>query len=402
MASFFSTYANEIKTFLKVLEKYTGDPQYSEFLKGPYEKKAKLISDYLAELVEKKVGDNAQIAINNLGGQVEAIIKTTAERTKENLETDLDTLMNFLGQVAQELLLREERGTGKAAIEILNYFFYSEDRTDEEKYLGLYFTAKLPLLIYSEVMSDKKTGVAAKLADVETKVDDLNTRLYNVVQAKAEVSELANELAKQKVTFNFLGLSAAFNQFYKSKRNYLWQSLAMMVVIGIALFVIPLFSLSRVDKLNFGQSQLKQLDEQVVAIKKLSDKQDKQQSKTSKEIITNLESIRKQIELNILKQYAVFALPLLAVEFLLLYFFRIVLHSYTNSRSQIMQLQLRNSVCQFIENYVKFRKDNKEVESGFEKFEALVFSGLAPSDDKVPSTFDGLEQLSKLIKDAKG
>jgi len=59
-------------------------------------------------------------------------------------------------------------------------------------------------------------------------------------------------------------------------------------------------------------------------------------------------------------------------------------------------------VCQFIENYVKFRKDNKEVESGFEKFEALVFSGLAPSDDKVPSTFDGLEQLSRLIKDVKG
>ncbi len=402
MSTFFKSHTNEIKTFTKVLEKYLDDPKYSEFLTGPYKKKAKLISAYLSELVEKKLGDKAQIAINNLSGQVEAIIKTTAERTKENLETDLDTLMNFLGQVAQELLLREERGTGKAAIEILNYFFYSEDRTDEEKYMGIFFTAKLPLLIYAEVMNDKKLGVAAKLAEVETKVDGMTTQLASLEQSKVEVGNLADELAKQKVTFNFLGLSAAFKQFYKSKNTSMWQSLALMVVIGLALFVIPAFSLSRVARFNENQSQYKRLYEQIVAIKKLSGKQNRDKSEIIKDVVPNLESILKQMEANNIRQYVMFAIPLIAVELLLLYYFRIALHSYTNSRSQIMQLQLRNAVCQFIEDYVNFKKNNKEVEGGFDKFEALVFSGLAPSDDKVPSTFDGLEQLSKLIKDARG
>jgi hypothetical protein len=68
----------------------------------------------------------------------------------------------------------------------------------------------------------------------------------------------------------------------------------------------------------------------------------------------------------------------------------------------MMQLELKNSVCQFIETYVNFRKENKEADSSFEKFESLVFSGLAPNDSQVPSTFDGLEQLGKVIKDLKG
>ena len=402
MAGFFSTHTNEIKTFTKVLEKYRNDPNYAEFLQGPYKKKANLVSDYLSELVEKKIGDNAQIAINNLGGQAEAIIKTSVERTKENLETDLDTLMNFLGQVAQEILLREERGTGKAAIEVLNFFFYSEDRNDEERYLGLYFTAKLPLLIYSEIMASKKEGIAAKLTEVESKVDEINGQLANLQSSKAEVSRLAEELSNQKVTFNFLGLSAAFSQFFREKKWHLWQSLVIMGILGVLLFVIPIFSLLRVVNLNNGQIHLKKIDEQVLSIKKLSDKQDKQQAKISKEIITNLESVKKQLQSYNMLQYILFAIPLLAAELLLLYYFRIALHSYTNTRSQIMQLQLRNSVCQFIENYVKFRNENKEVGGGFDKFEALIFSGLAPSEDKVPSTFDGLEQLSKLIKDVKG
>jgi hypothetical protein len=99
-----------------VLEKYLTDDNYAQLLQGVYRKKATLIADYLNEVIEKKIGDKAQFAINNLGGQVEAIVKTSAERTKENLETDIDTLLSFLGQVAQELFLREQISIGKAAI----------------------------------------------------------------------------------------------------------------------------------------------------------------------------------------------------------------------------------------------------------------------------------------------
>ena len=94
-------------------------------------------------------------------------------------------------------------------------------------------------------------------------------------------------------------------------------------------------------------------------------------------------------------------LPFITVEILLLYFFRIFLQNFNSAKSQIMQLETRNSVCQFIEPYIKFKIENKDSEASLSSFESLVFSNLAPSDEKVPSTFDGLEQLGRLIKNIK-
>jgi hypothetical protein len=113
------------------------------------------------------------------------------------------------------------------------------------------------------------------------------------------------------------------------------------------------------------------------------------------------ETLNKKEE-NELAHYLILALPFIAIELLLLYYFRIVLNMFLSNRSQMMQLQVRNSVCQFIQDYVKFKHENKESSGGLEKFEALVFSSLAPSDDKVPSTFDGLDQLGDLVKKIKG
>jgi hypothetical protein len=38
-----------------------------------------------------------------------------------------------------------------------------------------------------------------------------------------------------------------------------------------------------------------------------------------------------------------------------------------------------------------------ENKAGFEKFENIIFSPLVPSDDKIPTTFDGMEQLAKMV-----
>lgn len=63
---------------------------------------------------------------------------------------------------------------------------------------------------------------------------------------------------------------------------------------------------------------------------------------------------------------------------------------------------MRNAVCQFIEGYATFKKQQGEkMSDGLEKFEAYVFSGIAPTDEKVLSTFDGFDQLSKLLKGLK-
>ena len=68
-------------------------------------------------------------------------------------------------------------------------------------------------------------------------------------------------------------------------------------------------------------------------------------------------------------------------------------------KSQIMQLELRMTLCQFIQNYAEKSKELKELnKEGFEKFESLIFSTIVSSDDKIPNTLDGIESLTNLVK----
>ena len=96
---------------------------------------------------------------------------------------------------------------------------------------------------------------------------------------------------------------------------------------------------------------------------------------------------------------------MLSLELILIYFFRIILSNYKSVKAQIIQIELRQTLCGFIQGYADFRKDLKETakENGnpLEKFENLIFSGIITESDKLPSTFDGMEQLGGLIKAVK-
>lgn len=72
-------------------------------------------------------------------------------------------------------------------------------------------------------------------------------------------------------------------------------------------------------------------------------------------------------------------------------------------QSQLLQLDLRMTLCRFIQSYADYAVDlKKKHPDGFEKFESLIFSPLVSSDDKVPNTFDGLDQLSSVVNIVKG
>lgn len=90
------------------------------------------------------------------------------------------------------------------------------------------------------------------------------------------------------------------------------------------------------------------------------------------------------------------------LELVLIYFFRVVLFHYRTVQTQIMQLDLRLSLCQFIQSYAEYAKEIKTNDKdALDKFENLIFSSILSSDEKIPSTFDGLEQLNSLIKQFK-
>ena len=84
--------------------------------------------------------------------------------------------------------------------------------------------------------------------------------------------------------------------------------------------------------------------------------------------------------------------------FILLYFFRISLVNVKSIKSQILQIDLRLTLCQFIHNYDSDTKDLREgMKESFERFESVIFAPIVATEDQMPATFDGLEQLTGLL-----
>ncbi|MDP4073746.1 hypothetical protein [Acidovorax sp. A1169] len=104
------------------------------------------------------------------------------------------------------------------------------------------------------------------------------------------------------------------------------------------------------------------------------------------------------------KGVLLYILPtVVAIEVILIYFFRVVLGQFRSVKAQVLQLDLRIALCQFVQSYAEYSaKVKKDDPNALAKFEALVFSSLVPDSEGIPSTFDGAEQLTKLIQSIRG
>jgi len=174
-----------------------------------------------------------------------------------------------------------------------------------------------------------------------------------------DVKRLDDRLKNLKQGFNFVALSDGFSRMLNEKKKSKKWILLLLFFIAVIISAIPLFKIIPAC-------------ETIPICKIFSDG-------------TNLTW----------QQIAISA----GLELVLIYFFRVVLFHYRTVQTQIMQLDLRLSLCQFIQSYAKEIKTNDK--DALDKFENLIFSSILSSDEKIPSTFDGLEQLSSLIKQFK-
>lgn len=114
-------------------------------------------------------------------------------------------------------------------------------------------------------------------------------------------------------------------------------------------------------------------------------------------IWTNLQDIEKLRTAMIIS-----IVPTLSLAGILIFYFRVLLHNYNSTKSQLLQIELRKTLCRFIQSYVVYaEKMNEKNQGSLGKFEGIIFSGLVSSDDKIPSTFDGLEQIGNILKSMK-
>ena len=174
-------------------------------------------------------------------------------------------------------------------------------------------------------------------------------------QRKAQVDVLKSSLDSYRDGFNFVGLKKGFSDLKDSKNKEKKNSVVLMsliVVLMLAPFVIKFLSF-----LHSGVGVFLGYD---------------------------------------------FYFVLLGFELLMMYMFRIVLQNFRSVQAQLLQIDLRMTLCQFVQSYAEYAQGVKSSDPDLlAKFEQVVSSNIVNSDEAIPSTFDGVEQLSKLVSSFK-
>lgn len=212
---------------------------------------------------------------------------------------------------------------------------------------------ELPYLILREFpVSHAQNEIISRTQELQEKLDIANKSID-------KKKELAESLAKKfdgiSDNYNFAGLHRGFLRMFrdkereKDKSNYLVFSFgAIVFLITAAAIFIPGFHQISTDK-QFSE-KLSQL------------------------------------------------IPFLGAEIISLYFFRLLYTENKSIKSQLLQLRLRMTLCQFIQRYASYVNELGDGKSSLEKFENIIFSGIISDPNNIPSTFDGMDQLGNLIE----
>jgi len=230
--------------------------------------------------------------------------------------------------------------------------------------------------------------------NLEKSSEKINSWDATLQERETKVEELRTTLIKYETAFNFVGLYNGFQKMHKAK---LWQKLFTQV--SLTLFGLSIISLIAIEFYFLNKPYLQEMSTSAPTASNTASpaKPNLPQPTPLQANTTPIDQPPKTA------QIVAIVIPSFTLLFILLYFFRITLGTLNSVRSQLLQLDLRMTLCQFIQSYSESSKELKEKnKEGFEKFESIIFSSIVASDDKVPSTFDGVEQITKAFNILKG
>ncbi|MCC3817995.1 hypothetical protein [Vibrio parahaemolyticus] len=215
----------------------------------------------------------------------------------------------------------------------------------------------MPVAITKRILNDPAINLFKSFPELSEQAKTQKSELETALKAKIEeVNTLKNTLDSYKDAFNFVGLHQGFGSILDKKQSELSKLRVFLILFSILLLVPIVGSIAvKLSMESFG-----------------------------------------------LWDGVSFLLPIMSLEIILIYYFRIMLSSYNSLKAQIVQLELRQTLCQFIQGYseyaIEIKKADKEV---LAKFENIIFSNVLTDEQKIPSTFDGLESIGKLLKSIK-
>jgi len=90
-------------------------------------------------------------------------------------------------------------------------------------------------------------------------------------------------------------------------------------------------------------------------------------------------------------------LPLIAIEGLLIYFFKILLQRYYSLKAEILQIENRRTLCGFIIPYMEYAKTHDKTDM-LNQFNEIIFKPIVTDSKDIPKLVDGMSSLANLLE----
>lgn len=315
---------------------------------------------YVIQKNAQPFDDRCQLNIEWIGGSISNGIDAVAAEGLDN-PAAIGELISMLFRVVCEF---ELSSPGELSMELRSFQSWVDDNAMQlggNASLEVNFARhQMPVSILKALLG---LDVVRNLPNIQTYAAGVEGKFKewseDLASREARTNALRDALNRHESGFNFVGLYQGFDDLSKAKKDEVWWLRLYVVLLGIGV-MLPLFV--ELLLLFWYRSEVKTLD------------------------LPLLFSI----------------LPVVSLTLILIYYFRLAVRSFEGAKAQLSQIELRKTMCRFVESYADFakrmKKDNAET---LGKFENMIFSNIVGSDEKLPATFDGVEQLSALIKSVK-
>lgn len=329
---------------------------------GVESRKASLLQTVLKIILgnARSFDENCQININWIGSSItNGLINALGD---ELVPKVLDDLYGSFYRVIVEFQLTIRDGISSDLASFLDYVDDEPSAFHPSAVREIQFARRqMPMLMLKQLISSpvlQNINSPHKIAD---DIDAKFSKWDKTLDAREQTAkELEEALKKYKTGFNFVGLHQGFNKLSGEKQNEVKGLNRLLIWFGLlagtpllAELMAVTFYFDRFEKLN-----------------------------------TN---------------FLIAGVPAFSLTLLLIYFFRIILRRSEAARSQLLQIELRKTLCEFIQGYADYAKEIRANNpDALVKFENMIFSGIVSSDEKLPTTFDGIDQISQLVQSVKG
>ncbi|MDT8745622.1 hypothetical protein [Klebsiella pneumoniae] len=228
----------------------------------------------------------------------------------------------------------------------------TKDLLLSEEFSSLRMIAGSVGLFEEKITTEIKRG----FSDVNKEADALKNNIEGLIKSAGatvqSLEEYDEKLKQYKSEYNFVLLSKAFSNLLKTKKAEYVTNHRSVIIFSSWLIATPLFAL-----LNH---------------------------------IYNFFPV--EFNLNSLFYY----LPILSLELLFFYFMRLYYIEGKAIKAQLLQIEQRLSLCEFIHDYVETKNNSGAEKESWSLFEKLIFSPIQVSSENIPSLLDGASSIAEL------